>query len=158
MGIMKTLHIVGFKNSGKTTLLTRWVRLLKEKGDTVAVLKHHGHGGPPEMPDASTDTMQFFTSGADVSVVAGDGIVQLHMSEEPDFLRMKEIATVNHPDVLFIEGYKEERGEKVVLLRDETDWDELRHLHDIQLVVRNRDDAQLDNWLLDWRKSSRETI
>ena len=31
MGIMKTLHVVGYKNSGKTTLIARWVRLLKEQ-------------------------------------------------------------------------------------------------------------------------------
>ena len=90
---MKTLHVVGFKNSGKTTLLARWVRLLKTEGFTVAVLKHHGHGGRPEMPDSATDTMQFFASGADVSVVAGGGVVQLHLNKEPDFMRMKEIAS-----------------------------------------------------------------
>ena len=38
------------------------------------------------MPDASTDTMQFFDSGADVSVVAGGGAVQLHMNEELEFI------------------------------------------------------------------------
>ena len=60
---MKTLQVVGFKNSGKTTLIARWIRLLKNKGLTVAVLKHHGHGGQPAMPNPSTDTMQFFDSG-----------------------------------------------------------------------------------------------
>ena len=149
---MKTLHVVGYKNSGKTTLIARWIRLLKKEGYTVAVLKHHGHGGPPELPDASTDTMQFFESGADVSVVAGGGIVQLHMNEEPNFLRMKEIAAMQHPDILLIEGYKEEIGGKVVLLRDETDWDELQHLSDIQLVLRNMDNERLDSWLLHWAK------
>ena len=74
---MKTLHIVGFKNSGKTTLIARWVRLLKKEGFTVSVLKHHGHSRPLEMPDPETDSMQFFDSGADVSVVAGGGAVQL---------------------------------------------------------------------------------
>ena len=140
---MKTLHVVGFKNSGKTTLLSRWVRLLKTEGYTVAVLKHHGHSSPPSLPESSTDTMQFFNSGADLSVVAGGGVVQLHMNEEPNFIRMKEIASMNNPDFLLIEGYKEERGEKIVLLRDETDWDALKNLHDIQLVVREQDNQQL---------------
>ena len=39
------------------------------------------------------------------------------MNEEPEFRRMKEIATIGNPDILLIEGYKEERGEKVVLVR-----------------------------------------
>ncbi len=123
MGIMKTLHVVGYKNSGKTTLITRWVRLLKNRGFSVAVLKHHGHGGQPAMPDSTTDTMQFFDNGADVSIVAGGGAVQLLLNEEPEFTELKILATIGKPDILLIEGYKNEQGEKVVLLRDAEDWD-----------------------------------
>lgn len=161
---MKTLHVIGFKNSGKTTLIIRWVRLLKEAGLSVAVLKHHGHHTPLDMPNSKTDTMQFFESGADVSVVAGAGAVQLHMNKEPDFARMKEIATIENPDVLLIEGYKEERGEKVVLLSSPEDWEALQSIEDIQLVVGNikvdvtytkvnsRSAKELDDWLLNWVK------
>lgn len=160
---MKTLHVVGFKNSGKTTLIARWVRLLKEQGFTVAVLKHHGHLSPLELPNSDTDTMQYFESGADVSVVAGGGAVQFHMNEEPEFMRMTDIATLGNPDVLLIEGYKEEQGEKVVLLRHEEDWNELQGLQGVQLVVGNVAEeasypkidsrsnvAQLDQWFLNW--------
>lgn len=161
---MKTLHVVGFKNSGKTTLIARWVRLLKEQGLTVAVLKHHGHASPLDLPKSDTDTMQFFASGADVSVVAGGGAVQLHMNEEPEFMRMKNIATIGKPNILLIEGYKEEQGDKVVLLRNEEDWERLRDLQGIQLVVGQVDNEysqvdsrsnveQLDQWLLDWTKN-----
>ena len=160
---MKTLHVVGFKNSGKTTLIARWVRLLKEKGYTVAVLKHHGHASPVDMPNSGTDTMQFFASGADVSVVAGGGMVQLHMNEEPEFTRMKDIATIGNPSILLIEGYKEEQGEKVVLLRNKEDWNELEDIQGVQLVVgrvynevgcpqidSRSNEAQLDQWFLNW--------
>lgn len=160
---MKTLHVVGYKNSGKTTLIARWVRLLKDKGFSVAVLKHHGHGGQPAMPDSKTDTMQFFCSGADVSIVAGGGAVQLLLNEEPEFIELKLLATVGKPDFLLIEGYKNEQGEKVVLLRDTEDWESLSELDCIQLIVgitesptdisriKSRLDVeQLDSWLLDW--------
>ena len=160
---MKTLHIVGFKNSGKTTLITHWIRLAKKQGLSVAVLKHHGHASPLEMPDRATDSMQFLTSGADVSAVAGGGAVQFHMNEELDFRQMKKIATIGNPDILLIEGYKEEQGKKVVLIRSQTDWDELKNLPNIQLVVEQNDtksefqqilarsDAeQLDSWFLNW--------
>ena len=163
MGAMKTLHIVGFKNSGKTTLITRWIRLAKMQGLTVAVLKHHGHPSPLEMPDSMTDSMQYLTSGADVSAVSGGGAVQFHMNEELDFRRMKEIATIGKPDILLIEGYKEELGEKVVLSRSQSDWTELKNLPNIQLVVEQNDTKtdfqpvlarsdkeQLDSWFLNW--------
>ena len=163
---MKTLHVVGFKNSGKTMLIARWVRLLKEQGLTVAVLKHHGHAIPLDLPKSDTDSMQFFASGADVSVVAGGGAVQLHMNEEPDFMRMKDIAIIGNPDIFLIEGYKEERGDKVVLLRHEEDWKELQSLQGIQLVVggvkgdagypkinSRSNEAQLDQWFLNWTRN-----
>lgn len=163
MVIMKTLHIVGFKNSGKTTLITRWLRLLKDKGYSIAVLKHHGHGGQPTMPDSTTDTMQFFDSGAAVSVVAGGGAVQLVLNEELNFDGLKELAAIGKPDILFIEGYKKEQGEKVVLLRDTEDWGSLSDLEGIELVIGCSDIAtsvsnietrenveQLDHWLIDW--------
>lgn len=160
---MKTLHVVGFKNSGKTTLISRWVRLLKKEGLSVAVLKHHGHNSPLEMPDSETDTMQFLKSGADVSVVAGAGAVQLHINEEPEFMQMKEIVSIGKPDILLIEGYKEEQGMKVVLLRNESDWQELQALSDIELIVGDVEvdpdfqyirsrlyEEKLDTWFLNW--------
>ncbi len=166
---MKTIHVIGFKNSGKTTLIARWVHVLKNEGVSVAVLKHHGHEGPLAMPDADTDTMQFLSRGADVSVVAGGGAVQLHMNHEPDFVRMKEIATMDKPDVLLIEGYKKEQGDKVVLLRDQKDWNELQKIEGIKLIVGSAesaagiahiecrsDIAQLDRWLLNWMKEEIE--
>lgn len=172
MGVMKTLHIVGFKNSGKTTLIARWIRLLKEQGLTVAVLKHHGHGGQPAMPDALTDTMQFFESGADVSIVAGGGAVQLLVNEEPGFAELKEMAIIRHPDILLVEGYKEQRGDKVVLVRNVEDWELLQNLTGIQLVVgcpefvvgnkqiaSRTDVEQLDHWFLEWmEEGSNETV
>lgn len=172
MGAMKTLHVVGFKNSGKTTLVARWVRLLKEQGFTVAVLKHHGHGGQPAMPDASTDTMQFFNSGADVSVVAGGGAVQLLVNEEPEFAELKEMAAIRHPTILLVEGYKEQQGDKVVLLRNAEDWENLQELTGIQLVVgcpeivvgnkqiaSRTDVEQLDHWFLEWMEEvGNETV
>jgi molybdopterin-guanine dinucleotide biosynthesis protein B len=173
VGIVKTLHVVGYKNSGKTTLIARWVRLLKDKGFSVAVLKHHGHGGQPAMPDSATDTMQFFDSGADVSIVAGGGAVQLLLNEEPEFAALKGLAMIGKPDYLLIEGYKNEQGEKIVLLRDKEDWESLSELDSIQLVIggtesvtgisyiKSRLDVeQLDLWLLDWaeREGHNETV
>ncbi|MDN4606123.1 molybdopterin-guanine dinucleotide biosynthesis protein B [Sporosarcina highlanderae] len=163
MDVVKTLHVVGFKNSGKTTLVARWVRLLKEKSLTVAVLKHHGHGGKPEMPDTKTDTMQFLTNGADATLVAGGGAAQLILNEEPDFETLKRMVSLGKPDVLLIEGYKKEFGDKVILLRNQEDWVPLSELQGRQLVIgcpeiemdgphiHSREETELiDKWFLEW--------
>jgi len=160
---MKTLHIVGYKNSGKTTLIARWVRLLKEQGRSVAVLKHHGHGGTPAMPDDGTDTMRFWNGGADTTVVAGGGAVQLLWNEELPFGRLKAMSAMSHPDVLLIEGYKGEPGQKVVLLRGVEDWGPLGKVADIRLVVgcpgleldmphigSRESIGELDDWFTKW--------
>ena len=132
---MKSLHVVGYKNSGKTTLIARWVRLLKKNGMSVAVLKHHGHGGKPDMSDGATDTTQFLANGADATLVAGGGAIQFIWNEEPEFAKLKEMVTIGNPDILLIEGYKSEVGDKVVLLRNPEDWDMLRHLQGRQLII-----------------------
>ncbi|WP_253724404.1 molybdopterin-guanine dinucleotide biosynthesis protein B [Sporosarcina sp. HYO08] len=160
---MKVLHVIGFKNSGKTTLIARWVQLLQQKGLEVAVLKHHGHAESLAMPDASTDSMQFFYKGAMVSVAAGGGSTQLMMNKEMPFETLKELAATGHPDILFIEGYKKEKGDKIVLLRDGEDWQSLQSVQGLQLIVgctevssdlpkiaTREEGALLDRWLLEW--------
>lgn len=169
---MKTLHIVGYKNSGKTTLLERWISVVKAKGLTVAVLKHHGHGGQIELPSAKTDTSRFFDKGADATLVAGGGSAQLLLNKEPSFPALKALVTYDSPDILLIEGYKDERGAKVVLVRSREDWDTLQELEGIQLAIGEVDSSeypvikersepvQLDSWFTDWlnREVHHETI
>lgn len=168
---MKTLQVVGYKNSGKTTLIARWIRLLKKRGLTVAVMKHHGHHEALDLPDAQTDGVQFFNSGADVSVVSGADSAQILLNEEPDFEQLKRIATYNNPDVLLIEGFKNEAAEKVVLLREEADWQSLQKLSNIQLIasydkleIQTNDKKYLsldniDEWFLTWvQEEADETI
>lgn len=170
---MKTLHVVGYKNSGKTTLIARWIRLLKENGLSVAVLKHHGHGGKPDMGEASADTSQFLANGADATLVAGGGAIQLFWNEEPEFAKLIEMVTIGNPDVLLIEGYKSEAGDKVTLLRNREDWDTLRHLQGAQLIIgcpevetdcphiHSREHVeQIDEWFSIWigRGDGDETV
>ncbi|ARK25196.1 molybdopterin-guanine dinucleotide biosynthesis protein B [Sporosarcina sp. P37] len=154
MGTVKTLHIVGFKNSGKTTLVSHWISVLKRRGLDVAVLKHHGHGGEPELPPAHTDTVQFLQSGAVSTLVAGGDMIQLIQNKERSFEQLKTLASSGKPDVLLIEGYKQEAGEKVVLIRNE---EERKELESLPGIIQTADSADLfsditllDNWLQEW--------
>ena len=54
--------ICGVKNSGKTTLITRLVRLLSEKGIRTAVIKHDGHDFECDIP--GTDSYRIREAGA----------------------------------------------------------------------------------------------
>lgn len=118
MGFMKTLQVVGFKNSGKTTLISRWIRLLKAQGKSVAVMKHHGHPSALERPAEHTDGVQYIENGAHLSIVAGGGSAQILLNEEPSFTELMDYVKMNEPDVLLIEGFKNENQPKIVLLRE----------------------------------------
>lgn len=151
---MKTLHIVGYKNSGKTTLISHWIRLLRDMKIEVAVLKHHGHGGAPDLPPAHTDTVQFLEAGAGTTVVSGGGMLQLIQQKECSFDELKALAATSRPAVLFIEGYKQEVGDKLVLIRGEEDRAALESLQGVVKIATTADffadETVLDAWLKRW--------
>lgn len=150
---MKTLHVCGYKNSGKTTLISHWIGVLRRRGLEVAVLKHHGHGGNPDLPPGHTDSVQYLHAGAASTVVAGGNMVQLVQQRELSFEELKALAVSGAPDILLVEGYKNEAGTKLVLLRDERDAD-LRSLtgviHAASTPTLFSDRTVLDDWLLAW--------
>src|SRR5699024_4393835 len=101
-------------------------------------------------------------------IVAGSGHTQHITADEMDYASLKQLALLKKPDVILVEGYKQEPGEKVILVKDEADWRALEDLGNIQLVVglkrhisypqiadREHIDA-LNNWLKKWLQSSKE--
>src|SRR6185437_14086354 len=63
------IGIVGWKNSGKTTLVERLVRILAGRGLKVATVKHTHHGLRPL--DGTTDGERHARAGALKSIVIG---------------------------------------------------------------------------------------
>lgn len=110
------LQIVGYQNSGKTTLVEKIVHVLTESEMKVATIKHHGHGGFPEV--AQKDSERHRKAGAIVSSVEGAGLLSLSSLREEwslqEIIRLYEFFEV---DTILIEGYKQESYPKVVLLR-----------------------------------------
>lgn len=54
--------VSGYKNSGKTTLITRLIPELTHRGYRVAVIKHDGHDFTPDVP--GTDSYRHREAGA----------------------------------------------------------------------------------------------
>ena len=54
--------ISGVKNSGKTTLMEKLIRVLTGRGLQVAAIKHDGHDFTPDVP--GTDSWRFGQAGA----------------------------------------------------------------------------------------------
>lgn len=164
MEIVKVLQVVGFKNSGKTTLMLELLKQADQKGITVSTVKHHGHSGGLEMPSSDTDSMRFFEKGASCSIVFGDGVVQVHQRKQKATLaELVAFASAENPDLVLIEGFKDGPYEKIVLLRSAEDWLELQKLEQIALVIApnmlkldnvpvilQNDSKQLYFWFTNW--------
>lgn len=130
-------QIVGFKNSGKTTLIKNLIHLLTNQQIEVAVLKHHGHGGIPDIGE--NDSEQHFSAGAAASMVEGAGTIQLlsrmSKNEPPSVPALLGVLRFFEPHVILIEGYKREIYPKAVLIKEESDFKLLNELDNIQAVI-----------------------
>nr|WP_238941852.1 molybdopterin-guanine dinucleotide biosynthesis protein B [Bacillus sp. REN10] len=130
------LQVVGYQNSGKTTLMEKLIHRAASEGLLVSSIKHHGHGGAPMNEAASKDSVRHYRAGAVVSGVEGDGVLSLTVKRDcwslPQLLTLYQAFDV---DVIFVEGYKQETYPKVVLLRGEEDIDLLYSLSNIQCVI-----------------------
>ena len=64
---MVIIQVVGYKNSGKTTLVSELVRTLTSEGYRVGTLKHDAHDFEPDIP--GKDTWQHRKAGAQVTAI-----------------------------------------------------------------------------------------
>jgi molybdopterin-guanine dinucleotide biosynthesis adapter protein len=119
---MIILQVIGYQNSGKTTLIEKCVKELTKQGYKVGTLKHHGHGGKPALPKEK-DSTRHWKAGAAVSAVEGDGTLLLTAAAKNGW-NLSELIELYHHfsiDILLIEGFKLSPYPKIVCLRDESD-------------------------------------
>ena len=109
--------IVGWKNSGKTTLLTRLVGEFVRRGFIVSTVKHAHHEFDIDKP--ATDSFRHRDAGArEVIIVSGRRwalMHELHGEEEPPLQDV--IARLSPADLILIEGYKREGHPKIEVRR-----------------------------------------
>jgi len=129
------LQIVGFQNSGKTTFVSKLIKELKIKHIQPATIKHHGHGGKPEEA-GQKDSDKHLSAGAVAALVEGDGRLILHAeTTESTLAKQIELLTCLHPDVIIIEGHKQEGYPKILMLRDKEDLGLLKAVTNVMAIV-----------------------
>ena len=115
---MKVVGVIGYKKSGKTTLVIRLSQELSKMGYRVAILKHTS--GDIDFP--SSDTSKFRAHAAFVSAIS---------SKESEIIlkgrkRIEDILTYFDCDIVLIEGFKKEKTfPKIVCIRDKGEENEL---------------------------------
>ena len=107
---MKIISVVGYKKTGKTTLVERLIKALKEHG-TVGTIKHlHDHS----MNTPNTDTWKHSRAGADVVIgVTSHELVKFSNINSLD-RALSELADEGM-DFAVVEGWKESSLPKIAL-------------------------------------------
>jgi molybdopterin-guanine dinucleotide biosynthesis adapter protein len=135
-------QVVGFQDSGKTTVISKIIHLLKEHGLKSVTIKHHGHGGKPEVIQQK-DSAKHLTAGANASLVEGGG--RLILQAEHSEWNLKEqimIMEFFQPDVILIEGFKLENYPKLLLLRDRNDLSLVTKLNNVKVIMYWEDEIK----------------
>ena len=109
---MRAVGIIGYRDSGKTTLAQALAQELRERGHKVAVVKHASHG----LDMAGKDTARLGESTGQVAFISPteSGVLWKGAKE------LEEILPHLDADFVIIEGFKEERTfPKIVCLKGE---------------------------------------
>lgn len=146
------LQIVGYKDSGKTTLMSHTIKLLKSFDLKVATIKNHGHGGEITLQDSNVDHMKHFSAGADQSIVQGENYRQTVTNVAKQNLKelIAESVTIDS-DIILVEGFKEAPYDKVIVYQNQADYHKLTQLSNVQYHINLREEhayKQYESWLL----------
>jgi molybdopterin-guanine dinucleotide biosynthesis protein B len=116
---MKVYGVIGWKNSGKTSLMERLVAEISGRGFSVSTVKHVHHSVDLDQP--GKDTFRHRQAGArEVVLASADRLAILveHRGLEPELPAVLErLAPV---DLVLVEGYKRDAHPKVEVWREET--------------------------------------
>ena len=112
--MLKVVGIVGYKNSGKTTLARKLARELIRRGHKVAVVKHLSH----HLDLPGKDTTILGEEAGQVGFVSPQGSGVFWKKQ----LSLEDIIPYLEADIVLVEGFKAEKTyPKVVCLRGEPD-------------------------------------
>lgn len=106
--------VSGVKNSGKTTLLSKVIPLLRAGGLRVAAIKHDGHNFEPDRP--GTDSHRLREAGAD-AVAVYSATRSMVTKEEAGPALEGLLALCREADLILLEGGKNSPCPKIEVVR-----------------------------------------
>ncbi|WP_138752846.1 molybdopterin-guanine dinucleotide biosynthesis protein B [Paenibacillus sinopodophylli] len=118
------IQIVGYKNTGKTTMVCRLTEHFKYSGYKVGTIKRDAHDFQMDTP--GTDTWKHQAAGADITAITSTkrtAILKPH-TESLDQL----LAQMSEVDIVLVEGFKDASYPKIIMVRTASDIDLLHQL------------------------------
>lgn len=165
MGVAPVLQVIGWQNSGKTTVMRSLIEAGARNQLLIGSIKHHGHGGTPDLPSSSKDSDLHFKSGAEISAVEGDGAIHIvSRAGISDLANLLDFYKKMPLHVILIEGYKKEMFPKLVLIRHKEELPLLNQVSNVAAVLSDipivtdvpvfsfNEQEDLIKWFLAWVK------
>lgn len=110
----KVFAVSGIKNSGKTTLVSKLVTALTQRGYKVGVIKHDGHDFKAD--HEGTDSYKHKAAGAqNVIVYSKTKLMMVQDLEEPNIEAIIELQ--KDMDIIILEGMKYSSFPKIEVVR-----------------------------------------
>jgi molybdopterin-guanine dinucleotide biosynthesis adapter protein len=116
---MKVFGVIGWRNSGKTSLMERLVAEITKRGFSVSTVKHVHHDVDLDQP--GKDTFRHRQAGAREVVLASRhrfALMAEHREAEPELPAI--LARLAPVDLVLVEGYKRDSHAKLEVWRAET--------------------------------------
>ena len=110
------VSIVGKSDSGKTTLLEALIKVLKQRGRRIAVIKHAADDFELDTPNK--DSWRFSQAGSEVSAISSKGnlAVVRRLKNDPDPRELVQYAGADC-DLVLTEGFKQHPYPKIEIIR-----------------------------------------
>jgi len=115
---MKIIGIIGWKNTGKTFFVSKIIKKLKSQNYRIASIKHAHHEFDIDHPN--TDSYIHRMSGSSQVIISSSKrwakISELRNTQEKKLNDL--INELEKPDIVIVEGYKNEIHPKIEIIRD----------------------------------------
>lgn len=113
---MRVVQIVGWSNSGKTTLTQKLAAHFSAENVETSTIKHHGKAEKLHLDQGNTDTAKHRRAGAVSSLLSSSQEQQWNINKPLSLSVMVEMHMLLGADLLLIEGYKHADYPKIEMI------------------------------------------
>ena len=129
------VHIVGRKNSGKTTLIEKIIPQLSARGYRVATIKHHHSAHPIDLDWEGKDSWRHRKAGAKAVAVISPSETALFQDVDTPTPLLEIVGNLKEVDVVLVEGFHSEAQLEIRLVSNSVTFDPIFKAHEGLLAV-----------------------
>ena len=139
---MKTIAVIGWKNSGKTTLVSNLVKYFDSQNITVGVIKHAHHSFDIDHPN--TDSYKIRKSGAYKTTLISENRLAYIEEKKDTEINLNDLISLNSGcDIIILEGFKKiDRLKKIEVRLKQNNKEPLYNtIKNVKLLITDDDET-----------------